>query len=46
MQPLEVKVIRETGKNVVIKLIAVNRSFPVERTVFDERVKKGMYVII
>lgn len=44
--PLRVRILKETKNNVTIKLIAVNRSFPVERGKFMDRVEKGLYKVI
>ena len=46
MKALKIKVEQETNKNVVIKILVLNRSFPVNKEIFKQRVSTGLYEIV
>jgi hypothetical protein len=43
---IKVKVLKETSRKVTIQMMSLNRSMPVSKEEFDERVKSGLYEII
>ena len=42
----KVKIVGENKANYKIKLLATNRTMPIKKDIFDERVKQGMYEVI
>lgn len=43
---IEVKIVKETSKTVVVKLITANRNMPVPKAEFEKRVEDGTYKVI
>lgn len=43
---IEVKVVKESAKTVVIKLMSANRNMPVPREEFEKRVASGFYTVV
>ncbi len=43
---IEIKVVKETSKTVMIKLITANRNMPVPKAEFEKRVAQGVYKVI
>ncbi|MEZ4955242.1 MAG: hypothetical protein R2825_16890 [Saprospiraceae bacterium] len=43
---IKVKVVSETPRKVTVKLLSLNRSMPVSRVDFEERVESGLYEVV
>ena len=43
---INVKIVKENARTVTIKMLSVNRSMPVPKSDFEQRVKQGLYNII
>lgn len=43
---MRVRVIKENGKRVLLKLIMANTQMPVSREEFEKRVKDGTYEVV
>ncbi|MCR9288694.1 MAG: hypothetical protein NXI23_15065 [Bacteroidetes bacterium] len=43
---IEIKVVKETSKTVVVKLINADRNMPVPKEEFEKRVADGTYKVI
>ncbi len=43
---IKVKVTKKSPKSVTVHFISLNRSMPVPRKDFEERVEKGVYLVI
>jgi hypothetical protein len=43
---INIKVVKESSKTVMIKMLSVNRIMPVPKLEFEKRVEQGLYNIV
>jgi hypothetical protein len=43
---IKVEVVKETTKTITIRMPMLNRNMPVPRKDFEDRVEKGLYVVV
>ena len=43
---IKVKIVKENARTVVIKMLSLNRSMPVPKKDFEQRVESGLYEIV
>ena len=43
---IEIKVIKENSRTVTIKMMSVNRSMPVQKSDFENRIEESLYEVV
>lgn len=43
---IKVKIMKENARTVVVRLVSLNRTMPVQKKEFDKRVENGMYEVV